>query len=242
VRVSFAVPWEDMLLLGTTDTLYEGDPGPVEATEPEVAEILAEPSVAVEAELLRADRIRSTYAGLRVLPVGDGATASARRETVFHLGSAGMLTVAGGKLTTYRRIALDALSMLRAELGLHRLDRRPFPLPGAGGPGEIAARLARRWPDLDPRVHAHLAHHYGTLAEDVLAPAEQEPDLLRPLHPEGPDIVAQAVYARDVEWARCTEDVIKRRTTVALRGLADAEIVARVDAVMRGDLPAPTRA
>jgi len=242
VRVSFAVPWEDMLLLGTTDTLYEGDPADVEATEAEVAEILAEASVAVEAELLRADRIRSTYAGLRVLPVGDGATASARRETVFHLGSAGMLTVAGGKLTTYRRIALDALSMLRPQLGIHRLDGRPFPLPGAGDPADIAARLARRWPDLDRSVQMHLVHHYGTTAEDVLAPAEQEPDLLRPLHPDGPDIVAQVVYAHDVEWARRPEDVIKRRTTVALRGLADAEIVARVDAVMRGDLPAPTRA
>jgi glycerol-3-phosphate dehydrogenase len=62
------------------------------------------------------------------------------------------------------------------------------------------------------------------------------------LHPDGPDIVAQVVYAHDFEWARRPEDVIKRRTTVALRGLADAEIVARVDAVMRGDLPAPTRA
>jgi glycerol-3-phosphate dehydrogenase len=242
VRVSFAVPWEDMLLLGTTDTLYEGEPGDVEATEAEIEQILDEASVAVEPELLSADRVRSTYAGLRVLPGGDGATASARRETVFHRGSGGMLTVAGGKLTTYRRIALDALSSLRAELGLHRLDRRPFPLPGAGHPGDIATRLARRWPDLDTRVAAHLAQHYGSLAEQVLAPAEREPDVLRPLHPDGPDIVAQVIYARDVEWARRPEDVMKRRTTVALRGLADEEVVARIDAVMRGDLAAPTRA
>ena len=229
VRVSFAVPWEDMLLLGTTDSLYEGEPAAVEATEAEVAQILDEASVAVEPALLNIDAIRSTYAGLRVLPSGDGATASARRETVFHRGAGGMLSVAGGKLTTYRRIALDALSMLRAELGLHRLDRRAFPLPGAVDPGEAARRLVRRWPELEARVYEHLAHHYGSLAEDVLAPAEQEPELLRPLHPDGPDVAAQAVYARDFEWARRPEDVLRRRTTLALRGLAGEDVVRRVD-------------
>jgi glycerol-3-phosphate dehydrogenase len=217
VRVSFAVPWEGMLLLGTTDTLYGGEPGDVEATEGEVAQILEEASVAVEPDLLRADRIRSTYAGLRVLPGGDGATASARRETVFHRGSGGMLSVAGGKLTTYRRIALDALSMMRAELGLHRIDRRPFPLPGAGR----GASPFDSWPDLDPRVQAHLWDHYGTLAGDVLLPAAENPELLRPLHPDGPDIAAQVVYARDFEWARRAEDVLRRRTTLSLRGLAN---------------------
>ncbi|MFY9579372.1 MAG: glycerol-3-phosphate dehydrogenase/oxidase [Gaiellaceae bacterium] len=229
VRVSFAVPWEDMLLLGTTDTLYKGEPGAVEATDAEVAQILEEASVAIESDVLRDDRIRSTYAGLRVLPGGDGATASARRETVFHRGRGGMLSVAGGKLTTYRRIALDALNMLRADLGLHRLDRRPFPLPGAGDPGDIAARLARRWPDLDSRVHAQLAQHYGTFAEQVLAPAEEDSALLRPLHPDGPDIVAQVVYARDFEWALRPEDVLRRRTTLVLRGLAGDDVVRRVD-------------
>ena len=234
VRVSFAVPWEDMLLLGTTDTLYEGEPGDVEATEAEVAQILEEASVAVEPELLRVERIRSTYAGLRVLPGGDGATASARRETVFHRGSGGMLSVAGGKLTTYRRIALDALSMLRADLGLHRLDRRPFPLPGAADPDVVATRLAARWSDLDAPTCTHLAHHYGALVDDVLAPALEDPELLRVVHPDGPDIAAQAVYARDVEWAAETDDVLRRRTTLALRGLATEETVALIDRVMRG--------
>jgi len=239
VRVSFAVPWEGMLLLGTTDVLYEGQPGAVEATEAEVAQILDEASVAVAPELLRADAICSTYAGLRVLPRGDGETASARRETVFHRGPGGMLSVAGGKLTTYRRIALAVLDALREELGLSAVDRRPFQLPGGAAPDLVACRLARSRPDLDPRVHAHLAHLYGSLAEDVLALAAEDPDLLRPLQSAGPDIVAQAVYARDVEWACRPEDILRRRTTVALRGLADAEAVALVEAVLRGDVRAP---
>src|SRR5439155_25382645 len=187
VRVSFAVPWQDMLLLGTTDTLFEGRPEEVEATEADVAQILGEAAIGIEADLLRPEAICATFAGLRVLPMGDGATTSARRETVYLHGPSGMLSVAGGKLTTYRRIALAALSALRADLGLHRFDRRPFPLPGAIDPDEGVRRLARRSPDLEPVVRAHLVHLYGSLAEEVLAPAATDPDLLRPIHPNGPD-------------------------------------------------------
>ncbi len=234
VRISFAVPWEDMLLLGTTDTLHEGKPEAVEPTEAEVEQILGEAGVAIAPDLLRPEAICSTFAGLRVLPLGDGATASARRETVFHRGSTGMLSVAGGKLTTYRRIALTALASLRPELGLHRLDRRPFPLPGAVDPDKAAQRLASRWPQLEPRVHAHLAHLYGSLADEVLAPAADDPGLLSPLHPDGPDIVAQVTYGRDFEQAYDPEDVLRRRTTLSLRGLASTEVVERVNGLLRG--------
>ena len=242
VRVSFAVPWQGMLLLGTTDVLYDGSPDRVEATEAEITQILDEAAVAVDASLLDRERICSTFAGLRVLPLGDGATAAARRETVFHRGSAQMLSVAGGKLTTYRRIALAALSGLRADLGLHRLDRRPSPLPGAIDPDEGVRRLARRWPDLDPAVCAHLVHLYGSLADEVLAPAVADPDLLHPIHPEGPDIAAQALYARDVEWACGPEDVLRRRTTLALRGLAGEDVVRRVDQLFKSRGGAAPRA
>src|SRR5262249_50077187 len=127
----FAVPWHGLLLLGTTDTLHDGGPDEVAVTDEDVDQVLAEAAVALSPELLRRDRIRAVYAGLRVLPGGDGSTANARRETVYSRGAGGMLSMAGGKLTTYRRIALDALDPLRAALGLHRLDRRPRPLPGA---------------------------------------------------------------------------------------------------------------
>ncbi len=245
VRVSFAVPWQDMLLLGTTDTLFEGRPEEVQATEADVAQILGEAAIGIAPDLLRPEAICSTFAGLRVLPMGDGATTSARRETVFLRGPAGMLSVAGGKLTTYRRIALEALSALHAELGLHRLDRRPFPLPGAIDPGEGVRRLAGRLPDLDPAVCTHLVHLYGSLADEVLAPAVEDPDLLHPLHPRGPDIAAQALYAREVEWACRPEDVLRRRTTLALRGLADEDAVRRVEKLVKtrdGEEPRPASA
>jgi glycerol-3-phosphate dehydrogenase len=233
VRVSFALPWEGMLLLGTTDTLFEGEPHAVGATEEDVTEILDEAASALGADAVRRDRVRAVYAGLRALPRGAGATALARRETVFTLGPGGMLSVAGGKLTTYRRIALDALEALRPALGLGPLDRRARPLPGAADPNAVAPHLARAFPDLDPAACAHLAHLYGSLAPEVLAPAREEPDLLLPLHPDGPDVIAQALYARTHEWALRPDDVLGRRTTVALRGLATPEILSSVDELLR---------
>jgi glycerol-3-phosphate dehydrogenase len=222
VRVSFAVPWEGMLLLGTTDTLYEGDPGEVAATPEDVDQILSEAAVGLDADVLRTEAVVSTFAGLRVLPGAEGATASARRETVYLRGPAGMLSVAGGKLTTYRRIALGALGQVRGELGLHRISGRPVPLPGAADLGEATGRLARAHPELEPAVRSQLAHLYGSLADEVLAEAADDSSLLEPLHPEAPDIAAQAVYARRREWACTTDDVLRRRTTLALRGLAPA--------------------
>jgi glycerol-3-phosphate dehydrogenase len=213
VRVSFAVPWYGMLLLGTTDTLHEGEPDEVEVEEADVAQVLTEASVALAPELVRRERVRAVFAGLRVLPGGNEATANARRETVYSRGPSGMLSVAGGKLTTYRRIALDALEHLRADLGLHRLDRRPRPLPGAAGLERVS------FPDeLPPSTRSHLLDLYGSLAPEVLAPAADDPSLLEPLRPDGPDLAAQALYARTHEWAVSPEDVLRRRTTVWLRG------------------------
>ena len=223
VRVSFAVPWEGMLLLGTTDTEHDGEPDEVEVTEADIAQVLEEARVALDPELVRRERVRAVYAGLRVLPGGDGETASARRETVYSRGRSGMLSVAGGKLTTYRRIALDALEHLRADLGLHRLDRRPHPLPGAVG--SVA------FPDAVPAsTRDHLLHLYGSLAAEVLAPAADDPSLLEPLG-DGPDLAAQALYALTHEWALTAEDVLRRRTTAWLRG-ADAEAEERVAALL----------
>ena len=226
VRVTFAVPWYGLLLLGTTDSDYEGDPAAVAPCDADVAQILAEAATALPGSLLPSDAVRASFAGLRVLPLGEGATANARRETVFSVGPAGMLSVAGGKLTTYRKIALDALDRVRGELGLRRLDRRPFPLPGAAG------RAAALPVELDPEVGAHLRHLYGTRAGMVLESAADDPSLLERIHSDGPDIAAQALFAVRHEWATTAEDVLRRRTTVALRGLADAGAVGRVEALL----------
>ena len=200
VRVSFAVPWEGKLLLGTTDTLHEGEPETVAVTDEDVRQVLDEAAVAVGS----VGPPRVTFAGLRVLPGGEGGTASARRETVYTTGPTGMVSVAGGKLTTYRRIALEALD----HLGVRALSRRPRPLPGATGLEHIA------WPgELDAATRNHLLHLYGSLALEVLAPAADDPSLLEPLVAGRPDVRAQELYARTHEWALTDEDVLRRRTT-----------------------------
>jgi glycerol-3-phosphate dehydrogenase len=235
IRVTFAYPWQGMLLLGTTDTLYEGDPSDVAVEPADVTRILDEASVGVEREVLDPGRVRASFVGLRVLPGVSGETLTARRETQYVLGRGGMLTVAGGKLTTYRRIALHALDRLRPELGGMRFDPAPRPLPGARGLDDAGARIARRFPELDPATRSHVLHLYGSLAEEMLAPALLEPSLLEPIHPDAPDVLAQIEYAGRHEWAVSAEDVVWRRTTLGYRGLADtvAERVA-------GNLGSPT--
>jgi glycerol-3-phosphate dehydrogenase len=205
VRVSFAVPWEGLLLLGTTDTLYDGEPENLRVGDDELRQVLDEASVALE----RIGPVRATFAGLRVLPGGEGATANARRETVYSHGPSGMVSVAGGKLTTYRRIALDALE----QLGGRNLDRQPRPLPGAVGLDRVAFP-----PGLPVETRSHLLRLYGALATEVLAPSAEDRALLEPLVPGRPDIAAQALYARTHEWALTDEDVARRRTTGWLAG------------------------
>jgi len=233
VRVTFAVPWYDMLLLGTTDTEHEGDPGDVVCEPADIAQVLAEASVALSADVVAPDRVRAAYSGLRVLPAGEGQSVSARRETVFTRSAGGMLNVAGGKLTTYRRIALQTLARLQSELGLRRIDKRPWPLPGAAGLERVSLPL-----ELEEDIRKHLLHLYGSRAPEVLALAAEDPSLLERLNNGGPDIAAQVRYAATHEWARTAEDILHRRTTCFHRGLADETARRRVE----GILEAPSRA
>jgi glycerol-3-phosphate dehydrogenase len=227
VRVSFAVPWEGMLLLGTTDTLHEGGPDSVVAEQADIDLVLAEAAEAVKGSAVRREHVRAVFAGLRVLPQSGRETARARRETVYLRDETGLLTVAGGKLTTYRRIALDALERLRADLGLHRIDRQPWPLPGAEGLDRVSVPV-----EISPTLRAHLLGLYGSLAPEVLEPALADPSLLEPLVADAPDIAAQAVYAVEREWARNPEDILRRRTTLALRGLAGPDLTRRLEDVI----------
>jgi glycerol-3-phosphate dehydrogenase len=227
VRVSFAVPWEGMLLLGTTDTLHEAGPDSVATDAADIESVLAEAARALDEPVLRREHIRAVFAGLRVLPQSGRETTRARRETVHIRDTSGLLTVAGGKLTTYRRIALDTLDRLQADLGLHRIDRQPWPLPGAAGLDRVSLPV-----EVAPTLRTHLLGLYGSLAPEVLEPALADPTLLEPLTSDAPDIAAQAVYAAEREWARNPEDILRRRTTLALRGLADAGLTRRVEQVI----------
>jgi glycerol-3-phosphate dehydrogenase len=231
-RVAFALPWEGVLLLGTTDEPFDARPDELVVTAADERQILREAAVALHPDAVRPDAVLARFAGLRVLPAVRGRTASARRETTVTRGPRGVVSVAGGKLTTYRRIAVSVLELLRAELGLHRLSAAPTPLPGAVASDGVAESLQRSYPALDVETVALLVRAYGGLAAEVVAYADDEPEALEPLTSGAPELVAQALYARDREWALCAEDVLRRRTTLALRGFDDAELRARVDGLL----------
>lgn len=238
-RVTFALPWEDQLLLGTTDEAYEGDPADVRPTDADITQILDEASLSVAAEDLSPDLVTYTFAGLRVLPGGPGGTEQARRETVVTEGSGGMLSVAGGKWTTYRHIGRMVLSKLAREHGgAIAEDMQPVkslvrhtPLPGVANPDAVAHRLlVDRDPGhrMAPDTARQLATHYGSLSFDIARLVNDNPDLGERIHPDGPEIWAQVVYARDHEWAETEDDVLRRRTTVTIRGLDTGPVRARV--------------
>ncbi|MFD9006154.1 FAD-dependent oxidoreductase [Streptomyces sp. NPDC059582] len=243
-RITFALPWEDMLLLGTTDEEYEGDPADVAVTDKDTAQILDEAAFSIRDQQLDRDLITYAFAGLRVLPGGPGDTAKAKRETVVTEGKGGMLSVAGGKWTTFRHIGRTVMQKLEALPG-HPLgdDFEPIsslpkklPLPGVANPRAVAHRLLIDRPAPGPRMAAdtarHLATHYGSLAFDIARLANEDPELGERVHPNAPEIWAQVVYARDNEWAETQDDVLRRRTTLTIRGLATDEIRAKVQDVL----------
>lgn len=245
-RITFALPWEDMLLLGTTDEEFEGDPADVSVTEADTAQILDEAAFSIRDQQLSRDLITYSFAGLRVLPGGPGDTSKAKRETVVTEGAGGMLSVAGGKWTTFRHIGRTVMKKLESLPGhplgddyepISQLQKR-LPLPGIANPRAVAHRLLVDGPAPGPRMAAdtakHLATHYGSLSFDIARLANENPELAERVSPDAPEIWAQVVYARDHEWAETVDDVLRRRTTLTIRGLATDDVRAKVQDVLDG--------
>ena len=220
-RVGFALPWHGMLLLGTTDEPFEGPPERLTVTGADVSQVLREAATGLVPHAIRPELVRSSFAGLRVLPLGGSSTASAPRETVITTGSRGMLSVAGGKLTTWRAIGVRVAAQALDAIGERAPDGVPVPILGAARAADVAAGLGKLHPDLGPAACLHLASTYGSLAADVLVPARENPQLYEPIVPGAPDLMAQVPYAFEWEGACTAEDVLRRRTTIAIRGLSD---------------------
>ena len=250
-RIFFVIPYEqDFTLIGTTDRDYQGNPGQVHATADEIGYLCASASDYLRVPVTP-DMVVWTYSGVRPLfdESGEGAAQSATRDYVLKLdggdGVPPLLSVFGGKITTYRRLAEQALSKLAPHLrrvtGQQGGWTGRTPLPGGDFPkdrfGDQLAALRSRYPFLPDKLAHRLLRAYGTLAGDILGGAADMEDL-GPIY--GADFSeAELRYLVGSEWVRTAADAIWRRTKLGLR-LSKPEIEA-IDAALSTLTEPPAR-
>jgi glycerol-3-phosphate dehydrogenase len=224
-RIVFVIPWRDEFsLIGTTDVPYEGDPAAVTCSAEETDYLCRVVSRYFRHEIGPRDVVWS-YAGVRPLYDDSSANPSAvTRDYVFDLdaphGQAPLLSVFGGKLTTYRKLAEHALEKLQPVMGFARgAWTAGAVLPGGDLPGADPARflaeLCREHPWLPEDVARRLARNYGTRTGRILAGRRGLNDLGR--HFGAGFYEAELDYLHREEWALEPEDVLWRRTKLGLR-------------------------
>jgi len=227
-RTIFALPWLGATLIGTTDNDYEG---PLDHIPPEVSEVeyLLEATNSFFATSLDAGSLSGCYAGVRpLISPGDAKrSVDISRKAELYETSSGMLTITGGKLTTWRRMAKQTVDRLVEREG-REAPCRTAEIP-LGRP--IAARLLPRVDGLADPAYDHLAARYGREARKVLALAAEREALRAPILANHPDLVAEAVYAVRHEQAQTIGDVLLRRTRL---GLLDARALLDWGDVQRG--------
>ena len=231
-RVVFAIPFQrDFTLIGTTDQNFAGDPATVTPTVPEIDYLCGVVNEYFRASITPADVVWA-FAGVRAL-YDDGARKAqdVGRDYVLLLderfGEAPLLTVYGGKITTYRRLAEDALGRLAHFFPQSRRWTAQSPLPGGDflydGIDALIGRTLQQWPFLGQDHAQRLAHAYGTRIENVLGKAARLDDLGRRF---GADLTAAEVrYLMRHEWAQSADDVLWRRSKLGLR-LSEAQAAA----------------
>jgi glycerol-3-phosphate dehydrogenase len=224
-RPFFIIPWNEAFLIGTTDTRYDGCLGWMTADDREIDWLLAEANRLIpDAGLTRAD-IRYSYAGVRPLPASPGAeegSVSRRHMIVDHArhgGPRGLLSVVGGKLTTYRELAEQVVDVAL------RIGKRPsvrsrtaeIPLPGGRTPQPWLEfkRAFMREAEMPTRSTEHLLRVYGSRAIEVLAMATT-PELRAVIDPESGAIAAEVPWAFRQEGARTLADLLARRSMIGL--------------------------
>jgi glycerol-3-phosphate dehydrogenase len=215
-RVMFILPWEQWTYIGTTDTDASPDPDAAEPDQADFIYLLRSANAMYPGARLRETDVVASWAGLRPLLAAGPETSPSllSREHRIVRGPLGMLSIAGGKLTTFRLMAREMVDRAMRELGVSGTSGRSrsdsIPLPGgeAGADGFQAAGLELGLPE--PTV-THLLKQYGAEAPALYTLCRQRPELLRPLHSEHPAIAAQVVFAVQREFACTTADVLSRR-------------------------------
>ena len=223
-RSVFVIPWGDATYVGTTDTDYTGSVEDPDCTGDDVDYLLAALNSVLAEPLTRADVI-GTWAGLRpLLRGGSTRTADLSRKHSVHTSPSGVVTVTGGKLTTYRRMAAATVDAVGTIVGVETSSRtKHLRLHGATGAGIPPVGV-------EASVREHLSGRYGADAPAVARLVETDPALGTPLVEGQPYLRAEAVYAVRDEMARTLDDVLSRRTRARLFARDASEAAAERDA------------
>ncbi len=235
-RVVFAIPYEEgFTLIGTTDVTFSGDPARARADAEEIAYLCGLISRYFKSEVTPRDVVW-TYSGVRPLQDdGESSASTVTRDYVFDMdapvGQAPLLSVFGGKLTTYRRLAEHALSHLLPVMGVHAMAwTREATLPGGDIPrGDFQSFVGeqlRRYSYVPPSLIRRLCRSYGTRLEGILGHSGQISDLGAEVAPHLYE--AELDLMRDEEWARTGADALWRRSKLGLH--LDAQARERVHA------------
>jgi glycerol-3-phosphate dehydrogenase len=243
-RLAFVLPAGRRTIIGTTETDWPGPPprpeDEIRAHRPDVEYLLEMANHAFPPANLQPSDVISTFAGLRpLLDSGRANQAAATREYAIWSDARGWLHVAGGKLTTMRSMAEDAVNRAIEILrdrgrtgGLRPCQTRTRPLPGAEKPRPSSPN------NLTPDIAAHLGETYGARADQVLALVAADASLGRRLDPDLPYLTAELLFAIRSDLACEVEDVLRRRVPLALfsktNGLSVAEETANLLAIERG--------
>ncbi|HYP24077.1 MAG TPA: glycerol-3-phosphate dehydrogenase/oxidase [Actinomycetota bacterium] len=216
-RMLFVIPWHDAVLVGTTDTAYEGDLD-APAVEPEDRAYCLDAVNSTFGLDLGDGDIAGAYAGLRpLIAARAGATADLSRRHAVYSIAPGVTGITGGKLTTWRRMAKDAVDGVAAELGVRSKCRTQWIRLGSSDVSRLRAAVGRRAARLgiaQARVD-NLVRLYGDSALAVLDVAERD-GLAGPLNGESPSLAAEAVYCAESEMVVHLDDFLARRTRHAL--------------------------
>jgi len=238
----FIIPWGSHWIIGTTDTDWNLDLAHPAASRADI-DYLLEHANSLLADPLTHDDVVGVYAGLRPLLSGESeATSKLSREHAVASPVRGLTVIAGGKYTTYRVMAKDAV-----DSAVHGLERTVPPsiterVPLVGAEGYTAAHNARRLTaertGLPLSMVEHLLGRYGTLSGELFDLIAERPELRTPLTGASEYLLAEAYYAASHEGALHLEDVLTRRTRISIevpdRGVAASREIAEVIAPVLG--------
>jgi len=240
-RTIFVLPWYGRALIGTTDNDYDGDIDHVDPGADDIEYLLDAVNDYFGESFGRGD-LTGAYAGVRpLISTGDPKkSVDISRKAELYETSSGMLTITGGKLTTWRRMAKQVVDRVAEREGREVPCRTAdIPLGMEASGDELDAPDGLEPGLIGEDTRKQLAFRYGHAGRDVLAVAAERPELARPIVPGRPDLLAEVVIAARLEQARSVGDVLLRRTRLALLAapeLRTAESVLTIAEVLGEEL------